>query len=878
MPDELQELQRVLDSYGATQTVTPVPSPLDPAMPSDGASAIVPGLQPTLPTEFMENEQRRLDARDRAVAIRLWCEGDPRIDPDLIEDFSRLEQDYCRRTGSYASQFGYQIFADWPDLSGRPEGGIADDYILGIGDQVIVTYRGSETGTYSVLVDREGRVVLPGLPPVQAAGLSLGDFRRDLESVATASLIGANIYVSLGELRPVSIFVAGEVDRPGAVRLTALSTVLDALGDAGVKKTGSLRRVRVERGGSSYWFDLYDFLELGNGGVRVDIADGDRIIVPVIGPTLAIEGSVQRPGIYELGQASEDVSLSAALAMAGGTLRPIGNSIERLRIDSAGRHILEDFGDLTSLLSPSDVIMVDQLDQGATNSVTLSGHVLRPGMRSVTSASSVSELIVNARALKDGAYLPLAQLRTRDPESRVRISIPVNLNAVVAQQQDFRLRDGDELLVFATEDIAYLDSESVRNVLEGEPLIDIAPDAPIDPEAAMPALAAAEREVICLALIALENTVSDAGSARFSTVFQSAPTPWSGECPRVFEDNPQSLSFLLEHVAALIGEVRRPGLYPTAMGADARGLIAAAGGITREIDHAAVDLSRQAIDPQTGGRGIVRQRFSIDGGQIASMTIEPGDVVRFNPVVAAREGRVELTGEFARPGTYEIRRGERLSEVIVRAGGISEAAYPYGAVFTRDTAREVERQGFQRAARELEASLSTAVAKNVEADADAVNAILSLSTKLRQVDAVGRVVVEADPTVLQVRRDLDIVLEPGDTLHIPKRPGYVTIVGDVLNPGSQQFTPGSRAADYIERTGGLQKSADDDQIFVVYPNGAAESVSMASWNFSTNPVPPGSVVVVPRDADPFDAMQLTIDLTQILSQLALSAAALASIL
>ncbi len=860
MPSELEDLQRVLDSYGGAQTVTQVPSPLDPQSSAEAVFGDRSAAASAAQAEFTLSERQREVSRERLIAIRAWCAGDQRIDPELIDNFSRLEQDYCRRVGSYVPQYGYELFERRPDLSARPEGAIANDYVLGIGDQIIVTYRGSETGTYAVTVDREGRVVLPDLPPITAAGLALGDFRRDLENVARASLIGASVFVSVGELRPASIFVVGEVQRPGAVRLSALSTVLDALADAGVKKTGSLRMVRVERGASSYWFDLYEFMELGNAGMRVDIADGDRIIVPLIGPALAIAGSVQRPGIYELAEGSTAIEASRAIALAGGTLRPQGNSIERLRIDERGRHIYENLSDLTATIAAGDVLLVDQLNEGATNSVVLAGHVLRPGMRSISAAQSVSELIVSARGLQDDAYLPLAHLKTRDAVSRTAVSVPVNLTAVFAGRQDFRLRDGDELVVFAIADIAYLDTEVVRAVLEtGElPVLD-------------------DGEAICPALITLQNTLTDGGSARFGTVFQSKPSPWIGQCPEIFARYPDSLPFLLEQVAALLGEVRRPGLYPTVAGAAARGLITAAGGLTREIDQAAIDLSRAAVDPNTGQRGIVRQRYRFEGGQIANLTIDPGDVVRFNPLIAEREGTIELSGEFNRPGVYEIRRGERLSEVMIRAGGVTEIAYPYGAVFTRDTARIIERQGFERAARELEASLSSAVAKNVDADAGAVQAILNLSTKLRQVDAVGRVVVEADPTVLQVRRDLDIVLEPGDRMHIPKRPGYVTVVGDVLNPGSQQFTPGSNVSEYVQRTGGLLSSADQSHIFVVYPNGAADSVSISAWNLSSDPIPPGSVVVVPRNADPFDAMQLALDLTQILSQVALTAAALAAI-
>jgi len=137
--------------------------------------------------------------------------------------------------------------------------------------------------------------------------------------------------------------------------------------------------------------------------------------------------------------------------------------------------------------------------------------------------------------------------------------------------------------------------------------------------------------------------------------------------------------------------------------------------------------------------------------------------------------------------------------------------------------------------------------------------------------------MEADPTVLQIRPDLDIVLEPGDRLVMPKRPSSVTVTGEVLNPGALQFTPGLNADDYIKMAGGMGQAADDGRIFVVLPNGAAKPLSISYWNYDPVKIPPGSTVVVPRDATPFDLVTFAKDLTQIFSQLAISAASIAVI-
>ncbi len=138
-------------------------------------------------------------------------------------------------------------------------------------------------------------------------------------------------------------------------------------------------------------------------------------------------------------------------------------------------------------------------------------------------------------------------------------------------------------------------------------------------------------------------------------------------------------------------------------------------------------------------------------------------------------------------------------------------------------------------------------------------------------------VVEADPTVLAVRPELDTILEGDDRILMPKRPNFVTVTGEVLNPGTMQFTAGRTADQYIDSAGGITQVADDDRTFVIFPNGEAQRIAVSTWNFTSVHVPPGSTIFVPRDPKPFDFFAFAISLTDILSKLAISAASLAVI-
>ena len=171
--------------------------------------------------------------------------------------------------------------------------------------------------------------------------------RADLEARVARELAGSEVFVSIGQLRQVAVFVGGEVNRPGMVVLSPLATVLDALMAAGgPRRTGSLRAIRV--GGRIV--DLYPVIS-GDGGSQPDlrILEGDRVVVPPVGAVAAIGGEVSRPGIYELPAGANAAPLSVMLGMAGNALRPSGNRFLLETTDNTGRRAFREIGPRDSL-------------------------------------------------------------------------------------------------------------------------------------------------------------------------------------------------------------------------------------------------------------------------------------------------------------------------------------------------------------------------------------------------------------------------------------------------------------------------------------------------------------------------------------------------
>ncbi|WP_372001820.1 SLBB domain-containing protein [Tistrella mobilis] len=804
-----------------------------------------------------EDTKRRSATEEDADDQRLGLAGNP----------SSIERDYALRTGRAISQYGYRVFRQ-SQRAPITSGEISPDYVLGIGDELIVTYRGQISRTVSVQVNRDGDIVLPETPPIKAVGSTVADLRNRLQQVTGESMVGSRVFVTVGSVRLISISVLGEVFRPGLRPVNSFGTVVDAIGAAGgVLRSGSLRRIELVRAnGERIPVDLYDYLIGAGGGATLPLQDGDRIVVPLLGPTVAVDGDVARPAIFETAPGRSSMAVSEAMKLAGGPLRPAGNRIMRIAFDSEGVQSVTSADARSGTLQRGEILQVfiDRNVVGGT--IVVEGSVSTPGPRALDDKGSLKSLLSNLDLLSGSPYLPFAVIRTRDPSTLLPLFTPVDLVNVINGNQDMTLASGDRFIVLGAGDITFLSTPPVAEAL-------------------------ANSGGACPALASLSSLVRKTRADSFLSARQflvqggtSTNAPGSVNCPPIFDQYPTLLPLLLENVTAVTGDVRKPGLYPIAQPVTLRMMLNAAGGLGRSADISQVEISRYDADVAATTTQIRRELLDLTRVSLDSIMVRPGDTVRVATRITTREqGLVSIRGEVLRPGAYDITRGERLSELLARAGGLTSEAYPFGAVFTRDRVRDLERQANRRTADELQKGIVSLLARQSQRSgsssgmADAMGVMRDLVKDLATVEPYGRVVVEADPAVLAARPELDTVLEGGDAINIPKRPNYVLVVGEVLNPGAQQFRSGQRASDYVNLAGGYSLDSDEGRAFIVLPNGAAQPVDLGSWSTTEANVPPGSMIVIPRDLAPFDFLAVTTDVTRILSGLALTAASLNAI-
>ena len=243
-------------------------------------------------------------------------------------------------------------------------------------------------------------------------------------------------------------------------------------------------------------------------------------------------------------------------------------------------------------------------------------------------------------------------------------------------------------------------------------------------------------------------------------------------------------------------------------------------------------------------------------------------------------GSVDENVAVKKTGNYKIRNWETLSDLILRAGGYEDYAYPFGGFLNNLRSEEINKISRER----LYDQFLRNLIDNAGIVGDATDPSIGLVLEeLRTVKDSGRVIAEFDLDAIQADPKLDTILEDGDDIFIPTLTQQVYIYGEVNNQGAIRYTPNEGVSYYIEGSGGFLSSADRKTIFIVHPNGKTESLSPNSRalsfanNNNSDLVYPGSIIYVPRSAEITSTVQTAAIWAPIISGLALSLASVSSL-
>ena len=331
------------------------------------------------------------------------------------------------------------------------------NYCLGPGDEVIIDIWGTNEATIRQEISPEGNIMVSQIGPVYLNGLTIaeaGDKIRGVLARKYAGVSGENpesqVRVTLGQIRSIQINVMGEVMVPGTYRLSSFSTVFHALYRAGgISNIGSLRNIRVMRGGSQVAaIDVYDYILKGKLDDDIRLEEGDVIIVPPYDMLVDIDGNVKRPMYYEMKQGE---TMATLIHYAGGFAGDAYTEEVRV-IRRTGRE-----NRLFSVQEPDyagwkledgDAVTVGAILDRFANRVEIRGSVYRPGMYELGGTlNTVKDLVARANGLTGDAFQNRVLL-TREREDLTHEVIAIDLAALLAGRvPDIPLQREDVLVI-----------------------------------------------------------------------------------------------------------------------------------------------------------------------------------------------------------------------------------------------------------------------------------------------------------------------------------------------------------------------------------------------------------------------------------------------
>ena len=700
---------------------------------------------------------------------------------------------------------------------------IPSDYRVGPGDYFEVQLFGQENAGYSIMIGRNGMIQFPGIGPINVfeKGGSFQDLKNLIKEKVREQLgEGVQVSVSMGEVRLIKVYLAGEFEKPGMRLLSATSTMMEALlQSGGLTEYGSLRNVTLKRKGKT--INVYDFYELllqGENPAVDSLLEGDVIFLPGVARRVSVGGQVVRPAIYELSGATE---LKDIIELAGGfSSSAYPSDIQLVRVDQIGNKLLKSLSfesDANLADQNGDIITIGSSTDLKKNSIKLEGEVDRAGEYEWKAGIKLLDVVKNKSMLSDSADLSYALVRRLTPEGQVQIQSfsPLKLFNSDKKELNFALYPKDLILILPKFD-----------------------------------LEARERAI----------------------------RPFLKELEFNAEASVGSL------VVSVSGEVHFPGKYPLSKGMTVGDLLTAAGGLKESAFSLAAEISRLGVDfNKSDVEAVVEHKLleSLFLEDSLKVKLNPGDVLSVKKIPSWQEDRIiTISWEVKFPGDDAIRKNEKIGEVLKRAGGLTRDSFPRGAVFTRNSLIEREEEQKNKLVEQLESDIATLSLSPGSGDSvQKANSVAeSFLRRLKDSKSVGRLVIDLD-SQLSSPEASQITLRNGDKLNIPTMPSEISVMGEVQFPTSHLFQSGFSVDQYINLSGGFTQNADEKRIFVVKSNGAVLIKKGNAWfngNQSQKSLQTGDVIVVPINLQKGKWLETLTSSTQIIYQLAVTAAAVNS--
>ncbi|MDP2647141.1 MAG: SLBB domain-containing protein, partial [Desulfobacterales bacterium] len=761
----------------------------------------------------------------------------------------------------------------------------------------------------NVQLKRQGRVV---------SVIDLYDFLMKGDTADDIRLMPGDV-IFVPQTGPM-VSVSGNVNRPAIYELKddmRLETVLELSG--GLTPRAFNQRLQIERAFKNQFQVVLDIpYEELNPKKAPALLDGDVVtvfsILPLPRNAIHLYGNVRRPGRYAFKPGLRVLDILADIDELEKDTHYDYALVKRYHLkDMKSQLIPFDLGRLLLSKDPSQNILLAPLDEiyvfnkqmfKDRESAVVQGQVRKPG-RYFIDQMKIRDLIQKAGDLTEDAYPSRAELIRVDKERNLH-TVYFDVAAAMAGDpaHNLSLQDEDRMVIHSIWEKKWKTSVTIEGEVKqpgeyvltsGMRLNDLFFKAGRFTRDAYQAFGHLHRT---------DWQTRDISIHTFDVAKAAGGDPADN---LLLQDLDQVVihsiwEYKEKYSVSIHGPVNRPGKYPYAGNMTIKELILVAGNVK---DGAFLDQAELVRSDIMDGKRVETSvinfdvRKALENQPAHNYKLQPLDTITLKeiPRWTERQNTVTVGGEVYFPGSYTIREGERLSDLIERAGGFTEKAYLRGALFTRASIQKMQQQRLDELVESLEKEAATQAstgiqtalsAEDMAAQAQYVAARQGLIAKLKRSKASGRVVVSVRPQNVLKGHASDIFLEDGDSLLVPATPNTVNVLGSVYNPTAFVYDTGKRELKYyLAQTGGPTRNAEEKSMYLVRADGTVVSRQQSSWlgmqwdsdgsrwgfgkDFEDTPLYPGDTVLVPEKIVRPSYMRDFKDITQILYQIATTA-------
>lgn len=809
------------------------------------------------------------------------------LPPEPLTEFQKF---VASTTSQVLPIFGASLFRNVPStfapLDMTP---VPPDHVIGPGDELRIRVWGQINFRADVRVDRTGDIYLPQVGEVHVAGMPFSELDEHLREAVGRVYRNFDLTADVGQIRAIQIYVSGQARAPGLYTVSSLSTLVDALfTSGGPSASGSLRDIQVRRGGKDIThFDLYALLIHGDKSNDVPLQSGDVIFIPPVGPQAAVTGSVRNPAIYELRPGE---SLGDVLADAGGVSAVAAQthiSIERIDEHRDRFAVDVDYNKtgLGTALADGDLVQVYSILPKYQKTVTLRGNTANPGRFAWHAGMHISELIPDKASLVTRNYWwKRAELGLPGPEFEPLQNFPTLMQPSRAIDLNRRRFLGMAPLVPPSTS----SSTSTNGTTSTQPATPGTSSTTPNAQTGSDQYATDQYPYDVYSNQSYAGEQYDQTGATGAAAAQPATPTGTSSTPTGPDQGPtQSTgSGTVASEQSAMGPRNNP-LQRTEVGP-----------IAPDIDWDYAVIER--LDPTTLKTSLIPfdlGKLVMQHDESQDLVLQPGDVVTvfsqadIREPIAQQTKFVRLDGEFVHAGTYTVKPGETLRDLVREAGGFTPNAYLYGSEFTRESTRIAQQRRLDEYIQTLELEIQhgnlaiisspASSAQDIASGSAAQTSEQALLSQLRRMRATGRIVLEFHPGSSGLDSLPDITLEDGDRFVVPSKPASVNVVGAVYDQNSFLYEASRRAGNYLRLAGGPNRDADQKHAFIIRADGSVISRDAESgiWGneFDSLRMNPGDTLVVPEKTFKPSAMRGFLDYSQLFSQFAFGAAALSII-